>query len=112
MKSKRARMCEFSPKTRKEIRERDGGCIFCRIGWKCPPVRMPEQIMHIVPRSHGGLGVAQNGVVGCIHHHIMLDNGNTGEREKMLKYIRWYMKTKYPEWNELDLYYDKWRDRF
>lgn len=111
MKSKRSRLCEFSPETKQEIRERDGGCIFCRIGWKCPPVPLPTQIAHIVPRSQGGLGVAQNGVVLCIHHHMMMDNGNTGDREKMLKYITsWYMRKKYPNWNKEDLVYDKWKD--
>lgn len=107
--SKRSKACEFSAKTREEIRERDGGCIFCKIGWKIPLVRMPTQIMHIVPRSAGGLGVAQNGVVGCIHHHMMLDNGSHGEREHMMNYIEWYMHHKYPGWNKEDLYYDKWK---
>ena len=110
MKSKRSRLCDFSPETKQEIRERDGGCIFCKIGFKMPPLPMPTQIAHIVPRSQGGLGVAQNGVVLCIHHHVMMDNGNDGERQRMIGYCEWYMKHKYPRWNKEDLVYDKWKD--
>ena len=67
-----------------------------------------QQIMHIVPRSQGGLGVEQNGVLGCQHHHSMLDNGNDGCREEMMQYIEMYMKDKYPGWNRKALIYKKW----
>ena len=40
--------------------------------------------MHIVPRSQGGLGVEQNGVLGCAGHHALMDNGNKGLRTEMI----------------------------
>ena len=37
--------------------------------------------MHIVNKSQGGLGIEQNGVLGCRYHHGLLDNGNKGLRK-------------------------------
>lgn len=105
---KRTKALRFDRKTAQKIYERDGGCIFCKIGFRMPPEpQMYFDIMHIVNRSQGGLGIEKNGVVGCRYHHMMLDNGNKGMRGKMLFYIRTYMKEIYPDWNEDDLYYKK-----
>lgn len=68
---------EFSQKERTAIRERDNyRCIFCRAGYKMPSAAVPEMditdIMHYIPRSSMGLGIRQNGAVGCrYHHHII-----------------------------------------
>ena len=61
---------EFSQKERTAIRERDNyRCIFCQIGYEMPPTAVPEMditdIMHYIPRSSMGLGIRQNGAVGC-----------------------------------------------
>ena len=73
-----------------------------------PPERqMYFDVMHIVNRSQGGLGVEKNGVIGCRHHHMMLDNGNKGNRAEMLKYMKSYMQGLYPDWDEKELYYQK-----
>ena len=69
--------------------------------------QMYFDIMHIVNRSQGGLGVEKNGVIGCRHHHMMLDNGNKGNRAVMLEYIKSYMQSVYPDWDEKELYYKK-----
>lgn len=110
-KSKQARAREFSPKARREIIERDGGeCIFCKIGYR--PGKGwgagKKDIMHYVPRSQGGLGIPENGAVGCRHHHAMMDNGNQGCREEMLGIFREHLKRNYAGWDEKGLVYDKW----
>lgn len=74
---------EFSQKERTAIMERDNyRCIFCQAGYEMPPAAVPEMgvtdVMHYIPRSSMGLGIRQNGAVGCRYHHHMMDNGNSG----------------------------------
>jgi predicted restriction endonuclease len=64
-------------------------------------------IMHIVNKSQGGLGIEENGVLGCRYHHGLLDNGSKGLREDMLEIIEEYMKKLHPDWNREDLIYKK-----
>lgn len=112
--SKAARAREFSKKAREEIFFRDKGqCIFCQKDYHMENATWLStdvlQIMHYVPRSKNGLGIAENGALGCQYHHEMLDNGNKGRRDEMLQIFREYLKNKYPEWYEERLIYDKWR---
>lgn len=65
-------------------------------------------VMHYIPRSRGGLGIEENGALGCHYHHTMLDNGNTGRREEMLGLFKEYLMQQYEDWKEEDLVYDKW----
>lgn len=62
-------------------------------------------VMHYIPRSAGGLGIPQNGAIGCQFHHNMLDNGNQGKRKEMLEIFKQYLQELYPEWNEDKLVY-------
>ena len=93
---------EYDQKTRRAIHKRDNECcLFCRIGYYLP--ESPDypgelQIMHIVPRSQNGMGVEQNGVLGCAYHHREMDNGNKGLRGEMLRILEDYMKELYPGW--------------
>ena len=78
-KSKQARAREFNTTSRQSIKERDQNqCIFCQMEYRMEEVEWTGQgtlsIMHYIPRSHGGLGIPQNGALGCISHHMMLDN--------------------------------------
>lgn len=112
MKSKRTKAAEFSQTEREKIKERDRGCIFCRQQYRVAECKdryqlYGYQIMHYIPRSHGGLGIARNGAVGCLYHHNMLDNGNKGNREEMLAMFRQYLQRHYRDWNESDLTYRK-----
>lgn len=105
---------EFSQKERAAIRERDNyRCIFCQVGYKMPPAAVYEMdlqdIMHYIPRSSRGLGIRQNGAVGCRYHHHMLDNGSSGDRKEMLQMFREYLDTFYPDFPDFDRKYDKWR---
>ena len=67
-----------------------------------------KDIMHYVNKSAGGLGVEENGAVGCRYHHTLLDNGNKGLREEMLGIFREHLKSQYPEWEEEKLRYRKY----
>lgn len=53
----------------------------------------------------GGLGIPQNGALGCQYHHEMLDNGNQGKRKEMLEIFKNYLRHFYPDWNENNLVY-------
>lgn len=111
---KRTRQLEFSPQTRKIIRQRDRNeCVFCELRYHMEDATWlgcsTQNIMHYIPRSQGGLGIEQNGVLGCQYHHDMMDNGNKGLRKEMLGILRGYLMGNYPGWNEEDLVYNKWR---
>lgn len=109
---KRARKAEFTAKARRAIENRDECCIFCKIGYYMEKADWMDckvlSIMHYIPRSRGGMGIEQNGALGCQYHHTMLDNGNTGRREEMLGIFREYLMQQYADWNEEELKYDKW----
>ena len=64
-------------------------------------------VMHYIPRSRNGLGIPQNGAIGCQYHHEMLDNGHEGYRKEMLEIFRDYLKSKYTDWDEEKLTYSK-----
>lgn len=111
--SKQARAREFNAASRQIIKERDlYQCIFCRMGYHMEDVtwygQQLQSIMHYIPRSRGGLGIPQNGALGCQSHHEMLDNGNKGRREEMLQMFRQYLQDHYPDWSEDALTYNKW----
>ena len=112
-KSKQARKREFNDEARQTIIYRDGGeCIFCKMKYHMEDATWfgmeIKGIMHYIPRSSNGLGIPQNGAIGCQYHHEMLDNGNKGRRKEMLELFREYLIKHYPDWNEEDLVYSKW----
>ncbi len=113
-KSKQARAREFTQKERTKIKLRDNNsCIFCRMCYHMEKATWYSKsilsIMHYIPRSHNGRGIEQNGAVGCQYHHDMLDNGSAGRRKEMLEIFKGYLISKYPDWNEENLIYSKWR---
>lgn len=109
--SKRSRACEFSQKARQQIYERDKTCIFCQMRYHMPPEEFTAtqelQVMHFIPRSQGGLGIPENGALGCIYHHTLLDNGRD-TREEMLSLFEGYLIIKCDNWSRGKLVYDKW----
>ena len=108
-KSKRAKATEFDSKTKELIRQRDRyQCLFCKLGkYGESECDWMQDIMHYINRSAGGLGIPQNGVLGCRYHHMLLDNGNKGYRKEMLADMKEYLQSIYPDWNEEELYYKK-----
>ena len=112
-KSKQCKSREFSQKARKNIAERDEDtCIFCQMGYHMEKATITglslKSIMHYIPRSANGLGIEQNGAVGCQYHHEMMDNGNKGRRMEMLGMFREYLMNQYEDWDEEELTYSKW----
>lgn len=107
----KTKLRQFDKKTKQKILDRDGGCIFCRIGYHMKATDSFQykilDIMHIVNKSQCGLGIEQNAVVGCRYHHGLLDNGSKGLRAEMLEHIESYMKEYYPDWNRDDLIYKR-----
>ena len=112
--SKAAKAREFSKKAREEILRRDQGqCIFCRKAYHMEDAtwygKQLLSVMHYITRSRNGLGIPENGALGCQYHHEMMDNGNKGRREEMLEIFREYLKSKYKDWDEEKLTYSRWR---
>ena len=97
---KRTKACAISKKTKLRVYERDmGACIFCGAPG------LPEA--HVVPRSHGGLGIEENIITACRICHDKLDNST--QRQQMLQEAADHLKRFYPDWNTKQLIYDKWQ---
>lgn len=65
----RSKWCEYDKETRKYIHKRDKDC--CVICGK----RGALQIMHVfLSRAHGGKGCKENGCLGCVKCHNIIDN--------------------------------------
>lgn len=74
----RTNWTEFDKETRKYIKKRDNNrCVICGS-------KGALQIMHIfLNRSHGGKGCKENGCLGCVKCHKILDNP-IGEEQNRL----------------------------
>ena len=112
MRKRMTRKLEFPPEVRRRIKERDRDCFFCRryyhMEYALAGDLVTKDIMHIVPRSHLGLGVEQNGVLGCRYHHTLLDNGNKGLHREMEDMLKEYMREQYPGWTPESVTYHKY----
>lgn len=112
-RTKKNQKYQFDADTRKHIYFRDGGeCIFCRLGYhmECKDRMLYEikDVMHYINKSQLGLGIPENGAIGCRYHHGLLDNGNRGLREEMLSIFKNHLRQQYPDWDEEKLVYRKW----
>lgn len=109
---KRTKQLQFSKKTKQRILERDEDCVFCKMGYSIEGAgSLALQIkdpMHVVNKSQGGLGIEENGALGCRFHHSLLDNGNKGLRQQMQQDLETYMKSQYDGWNREMLVYSKY----
>lgn len=92
------RACAISREVRKRVYERDneGLCIICgRSG-------LPEA--HVIPRSALGLGIEENIVTLCRDCHRLYDGV---KRQEYGEIIRNYMRTQYPDWDNIKKTYQK-----
>lgn len=110
--AKYTKLLQFNKNTAQAICDRDKGCLFCRNNYhmNCTSPMLYEihDIMHYIPKSSMGLGIEQNGVLGCRYHHNLLDNGNKGLREEMLEMMAEHLLSHYPDWERDNLTYKKW----
>jgi len=96
---KRTKALQIPKKVKDAVYERDNGlCIFCH--------HPGDPVAHFVARSQGGLGIEENIITACSFCHRLMDSTTMRERMKII--ARKYLKSKYPDWNEEDLYYKKW----
>jgi len=102
MTSKRTKALGISAEVREAVSKRDNGCIFRKLGGCYGGL----QCMHFIPRSAGGLGIPKNLAMGCVAHHMKLDQ--SAERKKMSEYFGNYLSSIYPDWNIDDLTYRRW----
>lgn len=105
-KSRRTKECSISPEVREIVEQRDSingipSCVFCHT------TNGVRGEAHFIRRSQAGLGIPQNLLTTCRLCHRRLDEGPNKEwyQEK----AREYLKSKYPDWNEEDLVYNKWK---
>ena len=109
MKTKRSKATDIPMSVKKKVWERDKGCcIVCGNNYNV----MPNA--HYISRTKGGLGIEQNVVTLCTELtenkcHRKYDFGTEEERELIGSIIREYLKSKYENWNEEDLVYNKWK---
>lgn len=88
--SKRSSWCEYDKETRKYIKKRDNNkCVICGN-------KGALQIMHVfMSRAKGGKGCKENGALGCVKCHKIIDNpiGNDEalKQKEYLAYIKQYL---------------------
>lgn len=100
-KTKRAQACAIPEIVKIRVYERDDGlCIFCG--------RPGDPVAHIVPRSHGGLGVERNIITVCTECHQAMDQGRY--RECFVRTAQEYIRSKYGEWSREEVTYRRGRD--
>jgi len=113
MASKRTNALRFPPEVILRMKARDGGCIFCQMGYHMDDADRMEcgsllQAMHYIGRAQGGLGIIENGAMGCIWHHQLMDNGNKGLHDEMQELMAGYLRTKHKNWDKVKKVYSKW----
>ncbi len=91
----------ISTEVKQAVAERDSIDGFLCCVW-CGRAGLPEA--HYIPRSHLGLGIEQNILTLCRKCHRDFDGA---KREEMKPYLKAYLESKYPNWNERDLVYKK-----
>jgi 5-methylcytosine-specific restriction endonuclease McrA len=104
-KRKRHRMtieCDISPEVRREVGERDNNCSI--LSGK----RDRLEMAHYIPRSRGGRGIPENLVLLTKQEHTEYDNGDKRAEYEMR--IEQYLRSKYQDWDRVNLIYDKWKD--
>lgn len=99
MKSKRTKATDIPMKVKKVVWERDNQrCIICGNHEAMPSC-------HFISRSKSGLGIKENIVTLCNFCHFKYDN--TALRKEIKEFLKDYLKSKYPDWDERNLVYRK-----
>ena len=101
--NRRTRATGIPKKVKHKVYKRDREhCVLCG------RYALPEwACAHYIARSHGGLGVEQNILTLCPDCHMRYDN--TVERGMIKIVLAAYWQSKYDDWDERNLVYDKWQ---
>ena len=100
-KARRTKALEIPAKVKRKVHERDGkACVWCGSNEGQPNA-------HFIARSQGGLGIEENILTLCWNCHMMYDQ--TSNRQQMREFFKKYLQSKYPDWDEEKLIYNKWR---
>lgn len=103
MKSNRTKALEIPKEVKEIVYKRDNEhCILCG-----RYVDVSNSCCHYIARSQGGLGIEQNILTLCSYCHNYYDN--TEHRKALKEKFKKYLKGKYKDWNERNLYYTKWK---
>ena len=96
---KRTKALQIPMKVKRKVYERDNGlCIWCG--------QPGDPVCHYIAKSQGGKGIEQNILTGCYKCHTAFDQSD--QRYAYREIARDYLMSKYPDWNEEELYYRKW----
>ncbi len=102
-KHKVTKATDIPTKLKKKVWERDRHkCIFCDT-----PVTWHYANSHYIKRSQLGLGIEQNIMTNCERCHKLFEESN--QREQMKEKAKDYFLSLYPDWNEKDLVYKKYK---
>ena len=96
---KRTKATDISKAVREAVYERDKWCVYCG--------KQGIPNAHYIPRSAGGLGIEQNILTLCPECHNRYDNGHN--RAEMQAFFREYLMSKYPDWDEENLIYRRYK---
>jgi len=103
---KQTQYTNITKAVRMTVWERDDGeCILCKAFGRPEFFSRPNPEAHFIPRSKGGLGVEENILTLCRAHHRELDEGP--KRQYYREYLRRYLQSCYPDWDEEKLIYRK-----
>ena len=107
MRSKRTKATDISMAVKKKVFERDKGkCVICGNSYNV----MPNS--HYIKRSQGGLGIEENIFTACTNFtenkcHERWDNYKCTEEE--IDRVKKHFKNNYPNWDESNLIYKKYK---
>lgn len=109
MKANRTKALEIPAEVKRAVAERDSCdghpcCVWCGMP---APVSNPLAFSnaHYIPRSQGGLGIEENILTLDWECHLKFDQSD--ERSEMRGFLRGYLKSKHPDWDEKKLIYKK-----
>ena len=95
---------DFTKQSKRIIAERDNFiCIRCSTQYRL-------SYAHFIPRSKGGLGIPENGVLLCYDCHHALDNGHDSDlANEIHEYIKEYLTIHYGGIMTEKIIYNKWK---
>lgn len=96
--TKRTKALQIPKAVKQRVYDRDEGhCILCG--------KPGDPVAHFVSRAQGGLGIEENIFTACMCCHRLYDQ--TANRAELREQIATYLRTQYPDWDNVRLTYQK-----